>query len=172
MSEWEKAGIVGVDSGQLMVVDPTYIDSEWVKEDYRLPHPRWVLNEAGLDRFPHAASWEWGFDFKDMATTYATPWPEFGDLSVNELREQGLIRQLEPVIPEHAPFGYNAACLATTNAPHYGQLNYRMGHPGVAVVFSSGWGDGVYEVQIRKVDGRIAEARIIMIDDDEEYPFS
>ena len=171
MSEWEKAGIVGVDSGQLMVVDPTYIDSEWVKEDYSLPHPRWALNDAGQARFPHAASWEWGFDFKDMATTYETTWPELGDLTVNELIVQDLVSQVELVIPEHAPFGYNAVCLATLNAPYYGQLNYRMGHPGVAVAFSSGWGDGVYEVQVRKVDGRIAEARIIMIDENEEDEF-
>ena len=33
MDKWKKIGVVGVDSGQLMVCDPCYIDSEWEKED-------------------------------------------------------------------------------------------------------------------------------------------
>ena len=32
--DWEQIGEVGVDSGQLMVCDPCYIDGEWEKEDY------------------------------------------------------------------------------------------------------------------------------------------
>ena len=31
---WKKIGVVGVDSGQLMIVDPCYIDSEWKKEGF------------------------------------------------------------------------------------------------------------------------------------------
>ena len=30
---WEKIGVVGVDSGQLLVCDPCYIDSDWETED-------------------------------------------------------------------------------------------------------------------------------------------
>jgi hypothetical protein len=32
--EWKKVGVVGVDSGSVMICDPTYIDSEWENEDY------------------------------------------------------------------------------------------------------------------------------------------
>jgi len=31
---WKKIGVVGVDSGQLMIVDPCYIDNDWKKEEY------------------------------------------------------------------------------------------------------------------------------------------
>jgi hypothetical protein len=31
---WVKLGVVGVDSGQLMVCDPCYIDGEWREEEF------------------------------------------------------------------------------------------------------------------------------------------
>jgi len=31
--KWVKMGVVGVDSGQLMIMDPCYVDSEWKKDD-------------------------------------------------------------------------------------------------------------------------------------------
>jgi len=34
----------------------------------------------------------------------------------------------------------------TTNSKQAGQFNYKKGHPGLAVVFSSGMGDGLYPV--------------------------
>jgi hypothetical protein len=70
-------------------------------------------------------------------------------------------------VPQPAPtvtsYSYNGACHATTGDDLYGQLNYRMGHPGAGVAFSSGYGDGVYPVYVRKnKDGRIVEVRILM----------
>ena len=105
--EWEFAGVVGVDSGQLMVTDPCYLKSEW---------------DPNVD-----------LDFGDEAK---------------------------------GRFSYNGACHATLSKEGFGQLNYKMGHAGAGVAFSSGWGDGVYGVFIRKVDGRNAEARIVMIEEE------
>jgi hypothetical protein len=34
MEKWKKIGVVGVDSGQLMICDPCYIGSEWKEEKY------------------------------------------------------------------------------------------------------------------------------------------
>jgi len=34
VDEWVKIGVVGVDSGQLMVCDPCYVDREWRCEDF------------------------------------------------------------------------------------------------------------------------------------------
>jgi hypothetical protein len=34
MRKWRKIGEVGVDSGQLMLCDPCYIDSEWSKQEF------------------------------------------------------------------------------------------------------------------------------------------
>ena len=37
---WKKIGVIGVDSGQVLITDPGYIDSGWKNEDMplRLPH--------------------------------------------------------------------------------------------------------------------------------------
>ena len=49
------------------------------------------------------------------------------------------------------------------------QFNYDLGHPGLGVCVETGYGDGVYPVEIRKnSQGRVAEVRIIFISDDEE----
>lgn len=80
-------GHVGVDSGHLLVCDPAYIDSEWIKEE---------------------------LEFNDDA--------------------RGSI----------APAKSNFSYAATVQDKH--QLNYKLGHAGVGITFSSGYGDGVYPV--------------------------
>ena len=106
---WEFVGVVGVDSGQLMVCDPCYLEKEWSPV-------------VTLDFGPGAAG----------------------------------------------KFSYDGACNATLSAAGHGQLNFLLGHAGAGVAFSSGWGDGSYEVWIRRSEGRIAEARVIMIEDEDE----
>ena len=31
---WKQIGVIGVDSGQILIVDPAYLDTEWKKEDF------------------------------------------------------------------------------------------------------------------------------------------
>ena len=113
--EWVLIGKVAVDSGQLMVCDPCYIEEQWIK-----------------------------------GTT-----PGLGDGA------------------DHQQFSYAGAC-DKTNDPHLdtgihqgGELCFKAGHTGVAVVFPSGFGDGVYPVYGRLVDGRVVEVRIVMTGEDE-----
>ena len=95
-------GVVGVDSGQLLIADPCYIDSEWKR----------------------------GIDF-----------------------DKGKDKE----------FSYGGCCKATVSEEGYGQLNYKRGHVGVGVAFSSGYGDGCYQVWGKKnKEGRIIEVKIIM----------
>jgi hypothetical protein len=96
--KWVKLGVVGVDSGRLMVCDPSYLGEE-----------------RGLNK-ARDLSWE----------------------------DEELDRS------------------------H--QLNYKLGHPGLAVVFSSGLGDGLYDVlgrmkTYRCWGERISEVRIVLIKD-------
>ena len=54
-----------------------------------------------------------------------------------------------------------------------GQLHFEKGHPGVGVVFSSGLGDGVYDVfaTIKDVKGwgeRITKVEIILIEEESD----
>jgi len=49
------------------------------------------------------------------------------------------------------------------------QFNYAKGHPGLGVCISSGYGDGVYDVFIRKnEEGRVVEAKVVFITEKEE----
>lgn len=51
--------------------------------------------------------------------------------------------------------------------PSY-QFRYKLGHPGLGVCVSTGWGDGHYPVYIRRNDqGRVMEARVVFIDEAE-----
>ena len=87
--KYVKLGVVGVDSGQLMVCDPCYISEDSIKD---------ILS-------------------------------------------------------------YDTIC-ATEH-----QLNYRLGHAGLGVVFPSGFGDGLYAVYgSSNKEGRIASVLIEMID--------
>lgn len=90
-------GVVGVDSGQLIVVDPCYIDSEW--KDEKL--------EFEADGTVNAKN-----NFSYPAVCQRTLGPQNGE----EIKENS------------------------------GQLNYKIGHPGIAVAFPSGYGDGCYPV--------------------------
>ena len=45
-------------------------------------------------------------------------------------------------------------------------FKHDLGHEGLGVVVSSGNGDGVYDVEVKQVDGRIAAVRIVFIDDE------
>jgi hypothetical protein len=44
------------------------------------------------------------------------------------------------------------------------QMNYDKGHPGLGVIVTSGFGDGLYPVEVRRLaDGTIAEVRIVFV---------
>jgi hypothetical protein len=59
-------------------------------------------------------------------------------------------------------FSYNACCQETVKELDGGQLNYKLGHAGVGVVTSSGYGDGCYPViaTIDKSTGRVKSIRV------------
>jgi hypothetical protein len=49
------------------------------------------------------------------------------------------------------------------------QFNFKMGHAGLGVCVSPGYGDGMYPVEVRRNRrGRIAEVRIIFISEDKD----
>ena len=140
-------GYVGVDSGQLMVCDPCYIDSEWKQEEFDWKEK--VIFPDGKEEPIKRCSKRW-FELLDDINS--------GKLKLADIPEDA----------KHS-FSYNAVAKKTLPEPHYGQLNYKAGHPGVAVAFSSGIGDGLYPVYAKIVDmgelgPRIAEVRIDMLD--------
>lgn len=111
-------GHCGVDSGQIMITDPSYV-SYWNDE------------------------------------------AEFGQ-----------------IVPD-GHFSYPGACDKTLSSRRAGQLNFPAGHAGVAVVASSGYGDGFYPVYAtyvntyadeackQLIDSRISKLEIVFIEDEE-----
>ena len=140
-------GKVGVDSGNLMVVDPCYIDSEWEKEEFDWKEK--AVFPDGKEEIIVRCSKRW--------------WELLDDINSEKIKLVPLNEKAK------CNFSYNAIAKKTLTPPHHGQLNYKMGHPGVAVAFSSGIGDGLYPVYAKIVDlgdwgPRIAEIRVDMMD--------
>ena len=140
-------GYAGVDSGQLIVCDPCYIDSEWVKEEFD-----WKEQAV----FPDGK--------KELIVRCSKRWWEL----LNDINS-GKIKLEDVKTKPKNSFSYNAVAKQTLSSPHYGQLNFKIGHPGVAVAFASGIGDGYYPVYAKIVDmddlgPRIMEVRIDMAD--------
>lgn len=126
-------GHVGVDSGQLLLCDPCYIESEWKKEDF-----------DDLRKYQHKHTKRVLQYLKDFVN-YQEPMEEFGDKNMNQLLATGEWEELPYGPPKHQ-FSYNACAKATLSEDGHGQLNYNLGHPGVGVAFRTAFGDGMYPV--------------------------
>ena len=125
-------GHVGVDSGQLLLCDPGYIDSEWKREDF-----------TDIRVYEHKktkARLTYGKDF----IVYNEDIEPYGK-DMNELIATGEWKEVKSPPAKHE-FSYNACAKATLSKNGYGQLNYNHGHAGVGVVFSTAFGDGYYPV--------------------------
>lgn len=142
-SGWKQIGVVGVDSGQLLVCDPCYIDGEWKDEDFEMPEEEIVYPDGKVEPIIRCSK-KW-FELIDRINS--------GKLKLMEGKQK----------PAKYNFSYNACAKKTLGNDDDGQLNFEMGHAGVGVVFRSGFGDGVYPVYAREEDGRVAEVRIVMI---------
>jgi len=132
-------GHVGVDSGQVMICDPCYIESEWKEEAFEDYRPYDVTFHGFTSRVDMGKKLQEG-------QTYETPLPEFQNKTMNELRELGYAKEV--MVPQTGSFSYNGVCKATKSKDQGGQLNYRLGHPGVAVAVRTGFGDGYYPVTV------------------------
>lgn len=153
-------GEVGVDSGQLLVCDPCYIDSEWKYEDvsFDRKHKHKHIDGTIL---------QYRVDFERFDQVI----PKYGK-SMNQIIEDGEATEMPESEPEY-PFSYNACCKKTCSddeKENNGQLYYQAGHAGVGVVTSSGWGDGIYPV-VADIDdrtGRVKSITVVFIEDEDE----
>jgi hypothetical protein len=152
----ELIGHVGVDSGQLLLCDPCYIDSEWEKEEF-----------ADIRVYEHKVTKDrliFGKDFPH----YQQPIDRYDGKNMNELNETGEWVEIDRPDPVHN-FSYNACAQATLSSLGHGQLNYKIGHPGVGVAFRTAFGDGVYPVYAKiDDDGNIKSVEVVFIHDDVE----
>ena len=132
--KWENIGEVGVDSGQLLICDPCYIGSEWKNEGFK---------EEIIATHPNGKT--------EKLKRCSRRWFKL----IDEINA-GTIKIEEKTVADYN-FSYASCCKASGED---NQLNYKLGHPGVGVVFSSGYGDGCYQVFAKKEKGRIKEIKI------------
>lgn len=126
-------GSAAVDSGQLMICDPCYIDSQWVNEDFEDVRI-YKHKETGK-------TLQYRVDFENFATVI----PEYGK-DMNALIDSGEWEKQPMPKPDNG-FSYNACCKATLETEERaGRLKFKLGHDGAGVVFSTAWGDGYYPV--------------------------
>lgn len=143
-------GAVGVDSGQLMITDPCYIDGQWMSEPFA--DRRMFLDKQTGETIVK------GEDFE----RFDQPLEVLGGETPKALIASGRLEQLpDPSPPGSFNYSYNGACSATLSEDGYGELMYTdSGHAGAGVVFQSGWGDGFYPVYGEKHDGRIVRVYV------------
>ena len=146
----KKLGVVGVDSGQLMICDPCYIGSQW--KDEKFQDIRIYEDVSTKTRYKYRENFE---HFDSKIDGYIDDNGEL--MTPNQLIKKKTWVRVDEDKSEHN-FSYNACCKATSGKKLGGQLNYIIGHEGVAVAFRSGLGDGTYEV--------FAEIEEIKIKDD------
>ena len=125
-------GEVAVDSGQLMICDPCYIDSQWENEDFE--DIRVYKNEHTGKTLTYP---------KDF-TSYEDVLPEYGK-TMNILISEHDWKITESAEPKSG-FSYNACAKATLSETGHGELKFKLGHVGAGLAFSTAYGDGLYPV--------------------------
>lgn len=137
--EVEQAGFVDVDSGQLMICDPCYIDSQWQDVEYEDLRIYKDIETGNV--------YQYGKDFQN----YENKITGF-DKTVNELVASE--RFINVKVEREFSFSYAGASYATLSDEGYGQLNHKLGHEGAGVSFQTAFGDGMYPVYVEKYGGR------------------
>lgn len=141
-----KLGDVGVDSGQLLITDPCYLESEWTPADLE-------GSEVYVDPLQRTV-YQADQDFRN----YDEVLPAYGK-TIQELIDVGILVKRELEDPELSQYSYEGVCKATLNAG-YGELAYRLGHKGAGVAFATAFGDGLYPIYGEKNDGRIVRVYV------------
>lgn len=168
---WTKIGHVGVDSGQLMLCDPCYIDEHWKKNsELEIGHSTFKDKETG-------ELWTCGMHTskREGLQLFSHFEASVLDSTPNQLIADGRWEEV-PKEDVSKEFSYNGCCQNTIHTPHKaGMMNFENGVTGAGVAFSSGYGDGCYEVYaLINDEGRIVATTVIMAslgedEDEDEY---
>lgn len=160
-------GRVGVDSGQLMIMDPCYLKSDW----------RMTGETIGLQF--------WGGGQEEMAE-------KLKELGFNPIAHNDVYRIFEQDLEKLVMIqdqvyslmndvSSKVVCMQLTNSSYQEVCDItasekQAGAIGLGVAFSSGFGDGLYDVYAtyrdfeydnNMKDRRIAKVEIILIEDEE-----
>jgi hypothetical protein len=149
-------GHVGVDSGQLLLCDPCYIDSQWEKEDFE-DFRTYQHKDTGNE-----------LTFRIDFMNYQESIEAYGGKNMNELIATGEWEKIPGPKAQH-PFSYNACAHATLSENGHGELKYKNGNEGVGVVFSTAFGDGFYPVVAHyHRDGTLRSVEVVFQNDEDD----
>lgn len=125
-------GHIGVDSGQVMIVDPCYLN-KWEDNEFR--------NRIGLRNKKTGrviACWD---NVEGVGIiNWATPLPEFGGKCLNDLADDKENWEKHEEYPDKGQFNYSGVC-GITCQDNFGEVGN-----ATAVVSSTYIGDGCYPV--------------------------
>lgn len=162
----ECLGVVGVDSGKLMVMDPCYMDIATEMTDNDLHCYFWGRNRSEVAEFLTNS----GFKVEDGCENANV---------IHNISPDDKIRISEIINAHHEWFVItnfteddfsNRSFNVTCGKNQGGCIPFPLGHNGLAICFASGLGDGTYEVWahyaiFEKFGERIAKVEVILIDD-------
>lgn len=147
-------GHVGVDSGQLMIVDPCYLD-RWVNNDFNF--------KAGIRNKQTGkiiCCWD---ELENVGKiNWATPLPEYNGKCMNDLAEDKDTWEKFTDYPDKGGFNYSGVSAVTCD-DNFGEIE-----SGTAVVSSTNFGDGVYPVYAEVKGGRVKRLIVDFEDEGED----
>jgi len=153
-------GHVGVDSGQLLLCDPCYIDSQWVEEDFedfRAYQHKDTKNQL-----------TYRIDFRN----YAESIEAYDGKNMNELIATGEWEEVPDTKEAVNPFSYNACAKATLSEDGHGELKFNLGHTGAGVAFRTAFGDGMYPVIANYMDdGTLRSVEVVFQDEENQEDY-
>ena len=151
-------GEFGVDSGQVMIGDPCYINSNWSDKEFQ---------DIRIYRKKHdpKQTLQFGVDFQ----RYDEMIPGHMGKCMNQLLQEDIY--IEVPRPTDNSYSYNGACSTTINN-NFGVLSREVETPNgpfqlgpLAVVSRTGYGDGGYEVYAYMKEGVVHKLEVIFIED-------
>ena len=152
----ELIGEVGVDSGQLLLCDPCYIDSQWEKEEFE-----------DIRIYKHKTTGK-TLQYRKDFPNYEAVIPEY-DKTMNQLNRTGEWEQDETTHQPKNSFSYNACCKKTLSSQTYGELEFKSGRSGAGVAFSTAFGDGVYPVYaVYGDDGSLLKVEVVFQEEQDQ----
>ncbi len=139
-------GKVDVDSGQLVICDPSYIDEDFSKESGETGHPvlqhkedksLWQFTNGQPSKLPYVNAFPGRYDIVI---------PKYGKSPNDLIESKEFIKTNLDTMPsvKEASLTYEGIRKALGNDNH--QLKHKMGHDGAGVAFNPGFGDGSYKV--------------------------
>lgn len=167
-------GHVGVDSGQLMVTDPCYINSQWRSEGSVIGLKLWGQAHNEVYEFLKTKYPDMDIEHDQHVISVETTDSELVKVIHSEAHQHAQSINKVIVGKPETDSTYDTICDVTLNKENQGgPIPYQMGHEGFAVAFSSGLGDGYYPVYatIEDVPGwgeRITKVEILLVDMEEE----